>query len=259
MSDTPAVLSIRELVKIYDFIPVLRQLDLDVAQGDCVALLGPNGSGKSTLLRLIAGLIKPSSGTIEIGGWQMPKEAAAVRAQIGMVSHQSLLYGNLTARENLVFFARLYDVPKNERDDRIAALLEQVGLTKRAESLVRTFSRGMQQRLSIARALLHSPHVLLFDEPYSGLDQDAAAMLDDIIRHTHQDGQTMMISTHLLERAQQVATRVMILNRGRVVLDKQAVAIAEHQLASVYAQAIADKIPSDAPQPRIETSVEPAS
>ncbi|MCA9892378.1 MAG: ABC transporter ATP-binding protein, partial [Anaerolineae bacterium] len=115
MSDSSAVLSIRELVKVYDFVPVLRQLDLDVAQGDCVALLGPNGSGKSTLLRLIAGLIKPSSGTIEIGGWQMPKEAAAVRAQIGMVSHQSLLYGNLTARENLVFFARMYDLPKSER------------------------------------------------------------------------------------------------------------------------------------------------
>ncbi|MCB9458967.1 MAG: heme ABC exporter ATP-binding protein CcmA [Anaerolineaceae bacterium] len=240
MSDSSAVLSIRELVKVYDFVPVLRQLDLDVAQSDCVALLGPNGSGKSTLLRLIAGLIKPSSGTIEIGGWQMPKEAAAVRAQIGMVSHQSLLYGNLTARENLVFFARMYDLPKSERDDRIAALLEQVGLSRRAESLVRTFSRGMQQRLSIARALLHSPHVLLFDEPYSGLDQDAAAMLDEVILRTHQDGQTMMISTHLLERAQRVATRVMILNRGRVVLDQSAAAIAEHQLASVYARAIAD-------------------
>lgn len=240
MTETRPVVAIRGLVKAYGFMPVLRQLDLDVMHGECVALLGPNGSGKSTLLKLIAGLTKPTAGTIEVGGWQMPQEAHAVRAQLGMVSHQSLLYGNLTARENLRFFARLYNLPRQGRDARISDLLEQVGLTRRAESLVRTFSRGMQQRLSIARALLPQPHVLLFDEPYSGLDQDAAAMLDEILIQTHRDGQTMLISTHLLERAQHTASRVIILNRGRIALDTPADAIPPNQLAIQYAAATSD-------------------
>lgn len=210
------IIEVENLSKAYGFRPVLKQVNLRVERGAFVALLGPNGSGKSTLLRLICGMNKPTGGVIRVGGWDMPREAAAVRAQIGLVSHDSLLYDNLTARENLQFFARLYP---DVADERIDVLLEQVGLKKRAYSLVREFSRGMQQRLSIARALLHNPHVLLLDEPYTGLDQDAAAVLDDLLRDAHAQGHTILMATHQLARAADLADRVLIVHRGDVRSD----------------------------------------
>jgi len=238
------IVTIEGLTKAYGYLPVLRSLDLEVQRGECVALLGANGSGKSTLLRLISGLIKPSGGRILVGGWEMPHQAAAVRGHIGMVSHKALLYSNLTARENLAFFARLYNVPASERDAHIEALLARVGLSKRADSLVRTFSRGMQQRLSIARALLPKPDVLLFDEPYTGLDQDASLVLDEILRQTHAEGHTMLMATHLLERAARIASRVIILNRGQIALDVPTSQLGEEDIALRYAAATGGAVPS---------------
>lgn len=214
-----ALIEIEGLVKLYGLLPVLRKLDLTVERGEFVALLGANGSGKSTLLRLLCALTKPTAGRIAIGGWELPREAAAVRAQIGLVSHKTLVYDNLTARENLVFFARLYAIPPRERDARIDALLRRVGLHRRQDSLVRTFSRGMLQRLSIARALLHQPDVLLLDEPYTGLDQGASAMLDDIAREAQAEGRTIIMTTHDLDRAARLAGRAVILARGQVAYD----------------------------------------
>ena len=185
MSACDVIIEVEKLTKIYGLLPVLRGLDFRILRGEFVALLGQNGSGKSSVLRLIAGLSKATEGTIRIGGWEMPREAMAVRAQIGLVAHQPLLYENLSARENLDFFGKLYNIAPAERQERIAELLRRVGLNKRADSLVRTFSRGMQQRLSIARALLHQPDVLLFDEPFTGLDQTAAELLDEILRSLH--------------------------------------------------------------------------
>jgi heme exporter protein A len=217
MSDRQnALIEIENLVKSFGFLPVLRKLNLSVQRGDFLALLGPNGSGKSTLLRLIAGLGRPTAGIIRVGGWELPKEAAAVRAHIGMVSHKSLLYDNLTAYENLRFFAQLYNIPPAEQNKRIRTMLEQVGLKKRAYDLTRTFSRGMYQRLSIARALLHEPDVLLFDEPYTGLDQDAAKTLDELLQQANDGQRTIIMATHQLERAAQLASRIVILSRGQV-------------------------------------------
>ncbi len=176
-----ALIDIQGLVKAYDLLPVLRKLDLDIERGEFVALLGANGSGKSTLLRLLCGLSKSTAGVIRVGGWELPGETHAVRAQIGLVSHKPLLYENLSARENLAFFAHLYNLPTAQIEGRMNDLLQQVGLSKRGDDLVRTFSRGMQQRLSIARALLHNPDILLLDEPYTGLDQDASATLDTLL------------------------------------------------------------------------------
>ncbi|MGJ3240224.1 MAG: heme ABC exporter ATP-binding protein CcmA [Anaerolineae bacterium] len=210
------IITVHNLSKAYGYLPVLKKLSLDVERGQFVALLGPNGSGKSTLLKMIAGLVKPTAGEIRVGGWQMPAEAEAVRAQIGMVSHKALLYDNLTAQENLVFFGRLYGMTDEAR---IAQLLKQVGLSRRADSLVRTFSRGMQQRLSIARALLHNPHVLLFDEPYTGLDQDASAVLDGLLVDAHQAGHTILMASHQLERASRLADRIVIISKGTVCYD----------------------------------------
>ncbi len=206
-----------DVVKTYGLLPVLKQVNLAVQRGEFVALLGPNGSGKSTLLRLLAGLGRVNSGSITIGGWQLPKEAAAVRGQIGLVSHKSLLYENLTAYENLRFFADLYRLPNGE--PRIWEMLTQVGLKKRAYDLVRTFSRGMLQRLTIARALLHMPDVLLLDEPYTGLDQDAAATLDNLLQTAHNGQRAIIMTTHQLDRAALLAGRIVILSRGGIVLD----------------------------------------
>jgi heme exporter protein A len=224
----------RALVKAFGLLPVLRKLDLSITRGEFVALLGPNGAGKSTLLRLLAGLSRPTSGVILIGGWELPREAMAVRAQIGMVSHKPLLYENLSARENLQFFARLYNLPGADAERQISDLLARVGLAKRAHDLVRTFSRGMQQRLSIARALLHNPAVLLFDEPYTGLDQDASLVLDGLLRAAHTEGRTIVMSTHQLDRAAALASRVIILSRGGVGYDNRADGLDALRLASIY-------------------------
>jgi heme exporter protein A len=232
MSDGAALIQTRDLVKAYGYRPVLKKLNFEVARGDFVALLGPNGSGKSTLLRLLCGLSKPTGGTITVGGWSLPHEAAAVRAQIGMVGHKSLLYEALTARENLHFFAHLYNLDAS--NGLAEEHIERVGLTKYADQPVRTYSRGMQQRLSIARALLHDPAVLLFDEPYTGLDQDAAALLDKLLVDAHHEGHTIIMSTHQLERAARLAARVVILSRGGIVYDKPADATGISELHAVY-------------------------
>lgn len=217
--ETPLIV-IDQVSKIYDLRPVLKQISLTIPRGQFVTLLGPNGSGKSTLLRLLCGLTPPSKGTLSIGGWQIPREIQQVRAHIGLVSHKTLLYESLTGRENLRFFAGLYPTATRDREARIKTLLERVGLSKRADQLVRTYSRGMQQRLSIARALLHAPDVLLFDEPYTGLDPEASGTLDALLQDAHAEGHTLVMTTHELDRAARLAQRALILHRGQVVADE---------------------------------------
>jgi len=236
MRDERALIEAENLSKAYGGMPVLRGLNFRVRQGEFVALLGANGSGKSTLLRLLSGLSKPTTGAIRVGGWEMPGEAMAVRAQIGLVAHQPLLYQNLTARENLDFFGKLYGIGREERAERISALLRRVGLRKRADSLVRTFSRGMKQRLSIARASLHQPDVLLLDEPYSGLDQAAIERLDEMLSAGLDAGRTIIMSTHQLERVPRSAGRALVLSRGRITFDD---AIGSRDMSEIYRSASA--------------------
>jgi heme exporter protein A len=230
------IIEARKLVKAYGLLPVLRGLDLSVERGEFIALLGPNGSGKSTLLRLMTGLTRPTSGVLTIGGWRLPEEAAAVRAQIGLVSHRSLLYENLTAKENLAFYGRLYNLPPDKLNPRIDELLARVGLHKRAHDLARTFSRGMTQRLSIARALLHDPDVLLFDEPYTGLDQAATAILDGLLREAQGEGRTIIMVTHELLKAAELSSRVLILSKGVVGYDAPMTDRNPAKLTTTYAE-----------------------
>ncbi|MBZ0289688.1 MAG: heme ABC exporter ATP-binding protein CcmA, partial [Anaerolineae bacterium] len=236
MDTSNALIETEALVKAYGILPVLRQLNLTVARGEFVALLGPNGSGKSTLLRMLAGLSKPTAGIIRIGGWELPGEAYAVRAQIGMVSHKPLLYENLSAIENLQFFARLYNLPPATVESRIKELLAQVGLARRGHDLVRTFSRGMQQRLSIARALLHNPDILMLDEPYTGLDQAASAILDSLLKTAYSGGRTILMSTHDLGRAATLASRAVIISRGNIAYDQPTADLDPLQLAAIYTE-----------------------
>ena len=170
------MIQVRGLVKNYGLNAALRGVDLHVPPGKFVALVGPNGAGKSTLLRIVATLLRPSEGEVKVGGWLFPHHAARVRRHIGLVSHQPLLYRDLSAAENLEFFARLYQL--DEVQGRVEEALRKVGLFARQRDPVGGFSRGMVQRLTIARATLHEPDVLLLDEPYTGLDQDASQLLD---------------------------------------------------------------------------------
>ncbi|HEX2623369.1 MAG TPA: heme ABC exporter ATP-binding protein CcmA [Phototrophicaceae bacterium] len=234
MNSTRPIIEAQKLVKAYGLLPVLRGLDLTIQRGESVSVLGPNGSGKSTLLRLMTGLTRPTAGILTIGGWKLPEESAAVRGQIGLVSHRSLLYENLTARENLLFYGRLYNLTRTELDDRIKELLAQVGLSKRAHDLTRTFSRGMQQRLSIARAVLHQPDVLLFDEPHTGLDQSATTTLDNLLKNAGNEGRTVVMVTHQFDKALELTNRVVIISRGVVGYDAPSAGLTTSQLAEIY-------------------------
>jgi heme exporter protein A len=206
------MIATRALTKNFGLQRVLRGVDLEVAPGEFVALMGPNGAGKTTLLRILATLSRPSFGQARVAGFPLPAGADEVRRRLGVVSHHPLLYGDLTAEENLLFYARMYGV--RARSARLNTVLEQVGLAARRRDLVRTFSRGMQQRLAIARAVLHDPEVMLFDEPYTGLDQDASAMLDGVLRDVAARGRTVLMTTHDLARGLALADRMVILSRG---------------------------------------------
>ncbi|HMK08242.1 MAG TPA: heme ABC exporter ATP-binding protein CcmA [Anaerolineales bacterium] len=206
------MIEVRSLIKTFGLKPVLRGVDLRLEAGEFVALLGPNGAGKTTLLRILASLARPSLGEVNIAGHRLPAEAAQVRRLLGVVSHQPLLYGDLTAEENLWFYARLYDLPAAQR--RINEILEMVGLDRRRRDRVREYSRGMQQRLTIGRAVLHDPKILLFDEPHTGLDQEASAMLDGVLRQVAGQGRTVLMTSHDLLRAADLASRIDILSGG---------------------------------------------
>ncbi len=212
-----------KLVKAFGLRPVLRGISFGVERGATVSVLGPNGSGKTTLLRILSGLSRPSGGALSIGGWVLPKEAWAVRMQLGFVGHQPILYDDLTAEENVRFFANLYSV--EHPAEQVAVVLERVGLAKRARDLLRTFSRGMQQRLAIARAMVHDPAVFLLDEPYTGLDVNGVAMLDGLLREWKAAGRTVVMTSHNLEHAAAFSDQVLILSRGRIALDAETAAV----------------------------------
>ncbi len=230
------MIEVRKLVKRFGLKTVLRGLDFRVEPGEFVALLGPNGAGKTTFLRILASLSRPSLGEVAIAGYRLPAQAAAVRQRLGVVSHLPLLYGDLTADENLRFYGRMYTVPRLEQ--RMAEVLDLVGLSARRRDLVRTYSRGMQQRLAIGRAMLHDPQVILFDEPYTGLDQEASNMLDGVLRQVAGLGHTVVMTSHDLARAADLASRFDVLSHGVVAASVLRSEIDPNQLLAFYRQAI---------------------
>ena len=230
------MIKVKKLVKRFGPKAVLRGLDFEVESGEFVALLGPNGAGKTTFLRILASLSRPLMGTVQIAGFQLPGQAAAVRRRLGVVSHLPLLYGDLTADENLRFYGRMYSIP--EMETRISAVLEMVGLIKRRRDLVRTFSRGMQQRLAIGRAVLHNPDVMLFDEPHTGLDQDACEMLDTVLKEVAARGRTVVMTSHDLARTADLASRFDVLSRGKIVATVQRDEMGKDNLLDFYRNAL---------------------
>jgi heme exporter protein A len=199
--------------KYYGHFPALRDIKLQVESGSTVALLGRNGAGKTTLLRIIAGLSKSSQGSVTIQGADVRQPAN--RRRIGVLGHGISLYDELSATENLVLFARLYGLPDPEKC--ALAWLERTGLDRVRDGLVREFSRGMRQRLAVARAFLHDPELLLFDEPFTALDDRAIAVLQSLLADAHAHGRTIVLSTHQLREALDIATHVALIRRGQLV------------------------------------------
>ncbi len=211
------MIAAQALVKSYGPRRALAGVDLHVAAGECVLLVGPNGAGKTTLLRILATLVRPSSGSVRIGGLDPGRAAAQVRQRIGYLAHQTLLVDDLTVEQNLRFFARLYGLADGAR--RADALLERVGMRAWRNEPVRALSRGMQQRVAIVRALLHDPDVLLLDEPYSGLDESASAVLGALLDECLAAGAAVVLATHDAQQVGARGQRVVALARGRIVSD----------------------------------------
>ncbi len=211
MPEDPLI-EVNRLVKRFGPKVVLHGLDFSVRQGEFVALMGPNGAGKTTFLRILSSLSSPSMGRVRVAGHELPRQASAVRQRLGVVSHMPLLYGDLTAEENLRFYGRMYGVSR--LDKRIDEVFGLVGLAHRRRDLVRTFSRGMQQRLAIGRAIIHDPDVLMLDEPHTGLDQDACEMLDAVLSQVAARGRTVVMTSHDLTRVEDLASRFDVLSRG---------------------------------------------
>ena len=229
-------LEVTGLKKSYGLKPALRGIDLRVEQGQRMALLGANGAGKTTLLRILAGLAKPAAGTARIGGLDIQRDAQAVRSLVGFVAHQPYLYEELTALENLVFFARMYAVKQSK--ERAATLLERVGLAKHTNERASALSRGQLQRLALARALLHEPRLLLLDEPDTGLDEEGIALLEILLREHSEGGGTLLLTTHSLERALQWSDRVGLLSNGRMIYSHESHGLAAQSMRTIYAEAL---------------------
>ena len=229
------LIEIANLYKRYGRKPVLRGVSLSVAEGQVMALLGANGAGKTTLMRIVSGLAKPERGEIRLGGVPFKRAGHELRRYIGLVSHAPLLYDNLTAEENLHFFARMYDLRAPEA--RIEEVLAGVDLYARRRDPVRTYSRGMVQRLAIARAILHNPPVLLLDEPDTGLDQASAEMLHELIRRLGAANRAILLSTHNLERALAWADSVCLLVDGKIVHQEPTAQLSGAQLRRLYTEA----------------------
>ena len=204
----------RGLSKLYGDFPAIQNVNLDAEPGEFLALLGRNGAGKSTLLKLLALLTRPSFGQLTIVGVDHTGDLSQVRRRLGLLGHNTFLYDDLTAGENLLFYARLYGV--SQARPVCQRRLEAVGLASFGQELVRNFSRGMKQRLAIGRLFLHDPDVLLLDEPFTGLDDRAVTLLEDSLREARQQGKTVVLCAHQLELALKLADRVLILERGKV-------------------------------------------
>jgi len=223
---------IHGLKKSFGLKPVLRGINLTLNVGERMALLGANGAGKTTLLRILAGLTRPEAGQVSIDGLDLGEQTREIQSRVGFVAHQPYLYDELTAQENLLFFARMYAVKQPRQC--AAALLERVGLSKKARERVSSLSRGQLQRLALARALLHSPQLLLLDEPDTGLDQDGLKLLASLLQEHSDRGGTLLFTTHDLEAAIQRSERVVLLSNGRVAYQRETPGMDQEDIRQVY-------------------------
>ena len=206
-----------DLVKTYGNFDALKGVSLNIKAGEFYTLFGPNGAGKTTLIKLFATLTAPTSGKLKVLGLDAKKEVKNIRSNIGVISHDTYLYENLTALENIVFFAELYGIA--DVDNRARTAINQVGLSSRLNDLVRTFSRGMKQRLTVARSMVHDPKILLLDEPYTGLDLAGAQLFGEMLSDLKSQGRTILMTTHNIDEGLDHSDRVGILVSGNMVYE----------------------------------------
>ncbi len=211
------VVEIQGLTKSFGNHLALRGVDLKARQGESVVIFGPNGAGKTTLIKVLATIMNPSSGSVVVDGLNLKNNAEEIRRRIGVVAHQTFLYSDLSAYENLEFYSRMYDVPRHK--ERIHEVAAMVGMVSRLHDRVGTLSRGMQQRLSIARSLLHKPAIMLLDEPETGLDQQAISMLWKALETEGERKRSIILTTHNLERGLELGERLLILDKGKIVYE----------------------------------------
>jgi heme ABC exporter ATP-binding subunit CcmA len=217
--DGDPLLEARGVQRSFGRVRILQGLDLSLEPGEALAVIGPNGAGKSTLLRVLAGLLRPDQGQVRVLGKPLTRGDPGVRASIGLLTHQSLLYDDLTVLENLVFAARLYDLPQPR--ETAASALESAGLADRGAVLPRSLSRGLLQRAALARALLHSPRLILLDEPFTALDPSAAERLRSDLETRLQQGAGLIFVTHQLNEVWELASRVAVLMQGRWIANEE--------------------------------------
>lgn len=229
---TEVMVQAEGVTKRFGHVWALRGIDLQVQRGHCLSIFGPNGAGKTTLLKILATLARPSAGTVTIAGYHTVHDAENVRPLLGVLGHKTFLYGHLTAYENLHFYGRMFGVL--DCAERVHELLSSVGLAAQARRLVRTYSRGMQQRLAIARVLLHRPALLLLDEPYTGLDQHAAARLQALLLQLRAEERTIILSTHDLQRGLTLCDEMIIQCHGQIVYRGVASDVDEHSFEQLY-------------------------
>jgi len=226
----------RQIEKKFGYSYAVRSIDLQIRRGEFVALFGRNGAGKTTFLKIAATLMRPTRGALSIEGYDIGKEPENARRRIGFLSHNTFVYRDLSALDNLKFFCRLYGV--EDSDDRLLGILDRVGLRKRASDPVRAFSRGLQQRVGIARALLHDPPLILLDEPYTGLDANASETLNQLLDGAVTAGKTVILTTHDVNQGLRAATRAVIVDRGTVVHDSKANDPAAREAYARYIQQV---------------------
>ncbi|HZF05633.1 MAG TPA: heme ABC exporter ATP-binding protein CcmA [Patescibacteria group bacterium] len=228
-----SIIRVTDVRKVFGLLPVLDGISLEVRGGEAVALLGANGAGKTTLLKILATLLRPTRGTATIAGHDVAREPEAVRPLIGVVAHGAWVYDDLTARENLRFWATLGSLEAGADD--VAAALAGVGLERAADARVRTFSAGMKRRLSLARVMLARPRVLLLDEPFAGLDQRAKKWLEGRLEAFKAAGAALLMVTHSFSRELGVADRLAVLAGGRIALDTPRGSLGPDDVLRLYA------------------------
>jgi ABC-2 type transport system ATP-binding protein len=239
-----AAVSLENLTKKFGELVAVDHVNLEIRRGEIFGLLGPNGAGKTTIIRMLCTLLEPTSGTAKVVGYDIRKQAAEVRRNIGVVSEGVDLYGDLTARENLVLFGRLFGVPRNLLMKKIDELLGFVGLTDRADDLVSTFSTGMRKKTLIVSSLIHNPKLLYLDEVTSGLDPQTAVSVRDLARRLREQGITVIWTTHYLDEPERLCDRVGIIYGGRILALGTPKEIKGIAPASVTIEIVLDKQPN---------------